>query len=208
MELTRLLRRLREIPPFHVFHREKVGVPLPAEIEHLDQVGVGKGSGETRLAGEEFAKARIVRVARVYHLQGDPLPEPLLSRKPAQVNLRHPSRGDPSQDAVFPEPVRNQLPRLPSSIPGAAGPDVSLRRRPGGELHLEHGAPRRVVPHPHGASVVVRDRAHDGEPQSRPPLPARKIRLEEAVAVPGRDPRPVVRNVDPRLPRRLVVGAR
>jgi len=50
VESTRLLRRLCEIPSFHVFHREEVGVPLPAEIEHLDEVWVGKGSGEARLA--------------------------------------------------------------------------------------------------------------------------------------------------------------
>ncbi|HEX8042781.1 MAG TPA: hypothetical protein VF496_04215 [Candidatus Deferrimicrobium sp.] len=79
MELSRLLRRLGEVPPLHMFHREKVSVLLPAEIEYLDKVGMGKGIREARLTGEQFAKAGVVRVTRVHHLQGDPFPEPLLS---------------------------------------------------------------------------------------------------------------------------------
>jgi len=39
VKLAGLLRRLGEVPAVDIFHREKVGAPLPAEIEYLDQVG-------------------------------------------------------------------------------------------------------------------------------------------------------------------------
>jgi hypothetical protein len=61
VELPRLLRRLGEVPPLDIFHREKVSVPLAAEIEHLDKVGVGKGSGKARFAGKQLAEMRVVR---------------------------------------------------------------------------------------------------------------------------------------------------
>lgn len=144
VELPCLRRRLREVPPFHVLHREEVSVSFQAEIEDLDQVGVGKGGGETGLAGELFAEARVLRMAGVNHLQGDPLPEPPLPRETAQVHLRHAAGGDPSQDAVFPEPGRDQIPHLPSSthsIPCGLAGNSSSKTAPRGVLSLIRTAP-------------------------------------------------------------------
>ena len=98
-----LARDPAQVLAVQVLHGEEVRAAHLADVIDVGDVGLVQRGGQARLAQEHPDELLVRGVLRQDALEDDVLLEAFDSRRPRQVDLRHPAIGDAVHDLVFAE---------------------------------------------------------------------------------------------------------